>query len=116
MFWKGNGMSDQQTEPPSSGAMWANMLGLGPLMQTVQDPQFLAQIKAIADAITSTSARTERVENLCHAILARLPADPAVSGRVGTDGVGTSPATSGAVDDGIGFDARTAPPLGVSGL
>jgi hypothetical protein len=58
----GNG---QTNEPPGTTSMWANMLGLGPIMATIQDPAFLAQVKSILDAIAETRARCQAIEAWC---------------------------------------------------
>lgn len=52
-------MSDQS---PSTSNMFAQMLGLGPMLQTVNDPNFQEQIKQIVQAIAETQMRCRRIE------------------------------------------------------
>jgi hypothetical protein len=94
---------------PDTSSMVGNMLGLGPLMSQMQDPAFLAQVKAIIDAIAETRARVERIENLLAFLVSKVSSDDertiaATLGRaeLGTLGAGTCAATGGAADDGTG--------------
>lgn len=85
--------------------MWANMLGLGPMLATIQDPNFQAHIKAIVDAITATNARCERLERKIDYLVSvsdRYDGSntPTVSVGNGVDGTGMPAATGLAPDDG----------------
>jgi hypothetical protein len=101
-----------------TSSMIANMMGLGPLMAQMQDPAFLAQVKAIVDAIAETRARVERIENLLSFPIARLPdgdetrTAAAAFAQLGADGTGTRAVASGAADDGT---SGTSPEAGGSG-
>jgi hypothetical protein len=95
--------------------MMANMLGLGPMMQQIQDPAFLAHVQSIVAAIAATNARTERMEELLCALIARLDYDRSLAAplvTLGAIGAGTHTASSGAADNGIGGDPPPAGGLG----
>jgi hypothetical protein len=100
---------------PDTSSMVGNMLGIGPLMSQMQDPAFLAQVKAIIDAIAETRARVERIENLLAFLVSKVASDDdrtiaATLGRaeLGTLGAGACAAASGVAHDGVS-DAAASP-------
>jgi hypothetical protein len=90
-----------------TAGMWANMLGLGPLLGAINDPNFQHQIKVIVASITSTSEATARIEAKLDLILSR---DPSYGRKRlapipydnGSAGAGTNSVAGGAPDDGSG--------------
>lgn len=86
----------------------ANMLGLGPVMQTIQDPAFLAHIKSMFDAFAETRERCQRIEQWCMRLSEQIErleyagtlAAASVPAVVGTDGGGAAAPTGGVADDG----------------
>jgi hypothetical protein len=89
-----------------SGSLWANMLGLGPMLGAIQDPGFQAHIKAIVEAITATNARCERLERKIDYLISisdqhdgRRPVVP-VPVELGSVGDRGRAVTGGAPDDG----------------
>lgn len=91
-----------------STAMWADMLGLGPLLQTVQDPNFHAHIQRLVDAIIATHARCERIENKLNLLIVAVHErqHETVPERVERIGTGTTPLTGDVADDGARRDER----------
>ena len=96
-----------------SGSMWINMLGLGPLFQTINDPAFQQHIRQIVESIGETSERCKRIEAKLDQLMERetdgwdhvksIPIGIAnFSAQLGTDGTGRPTAASGAFDDGTG--------------
>ena len=75
------------SETGDTTSMLANLLGLGPLLQTAQDPAFLQHVQTIVAAIGETRERCQRIEQWClrlseqierleYASTAAGPADP----------------------------------------
>jgi hypothetical protein len=99
-----------------TGNMWVNMLGLGPLFKTINDPAFQQHIQTLVTSIQATAARCDRMERLLLAIAGELGIDaarilPAGDGRtavpaqLGAVGTGRSPLAGSAADHGIGTAA-----------
>jgi hypothetical protein len=96
-----------------TAGLWADMLGLGPLLGAINDPNFQLQIKTIVDAINNTSTATARCEAKLDRLLALMEADderhpatiPHDNGRAGT---GTIAVASGVAHDGTGGAAAPA--------
>jgi hypothetical protein len=91
----------------STASMWANMLGLGPLLGAINDPSFQDQIKAIVFAINDTGARVARIEEKLDQILAREPSYgrrklASIPFDNGMFGDGTDTATGGVANHGTG--------------
>lgn len=98
--------------------MWADMLGLGEMVRTVQSGDFQARLQAFANAVAATEARTQRIDAWCQAIVTRLNAieskldgyaamqsAPAVSVRDGDDGPGMFASPGFVADDGVSIPA-----------
>ena len=91
----------------SSGGMWADMLGLGPVLAVIQDPSFHAQIGGFVASVTDVQARVVRIEAKLDLLLSErahghangLPIAIAFT-DLGPAGTGPAAATGGAVDDG----------------
>lgn len=86
--------------------MFASIASLGSIMQTVQDPNFHAQVKAFVEAIADTRERTMRIEAKLDALLARDTSDAqyitAALAELGPAAVGGRAAATGTADDGAG--------------
>lgn len=65
-------MSDEQQQ--GAFGMWAEMFGLGDMVKTIQSGDFQSRLKAFADAVVATEARTQRIDSYCYAIMERLQA------------------------------------------
>jgi hypothetical protein len=96
-----------EAEPTSN--MWLNMLGLGGLAATINDPSFHAQVRAFAQAQFEMLAIAKRLESKLDVLLEVAQLDPsqlttpgtaALPPRNGADGARPATAASGAADDG----------------
>jgi hypothetical protein len=86
--------------------MWLEMLGLGGIAATVNDPGFHAQIKAFAAAQFETLERVRRIELKLDLLLQASAIDAAdrqlaaLPLGMGTDGAGVAAVAGGTSDDG----------------
>ena len=87
--------------------MWGDMLGLGPILATLKDPQFFAQLNALFNGLIALDQRTMRMEATLNAIAERIGVDvgklgigPAVSQGNGAARGGPTAPASGVADDG----------------
>jgi hypothetical protein len=101
-------------------SMWANMLGLGPLLGQLQDPAFLAHVQRILASIEATAARCERIENKINYLIAvqherNNGDDAAISSGMGADAARGATVTGGAHDDGALRDPRSVDRVGSGG-
>jgi hypothetical protein len=91
-----------------SGGLWANMLGIGPILATINDPAFLDQIKAFVVAVTDTQQRCARIEAKLDYLIAAEARDgrrvTAISVEQRPTGTGGHTVTGGAADDGTRAD------------
>jgi hypothetical protein len=94
--------------------MWGDMLGLGPILATLKDPQFFAQLNALFNGLIALDQRTMRMEATLNAIAERIGVDvgsigigPAVSAGNGAARDGSDAPATGAGHDGIGDAAST---------
>lgn len=95
-------LSDQQ-EDGGTLSMWANMFGLGPLVQAATSPDFQRQMQQFVAAVIDTQARCERVERKLDFIIARLPSgvDPqTLPAELRANASGGFTAASSVTDDG----------------
>jgi hypothetical protein len=106
--------------------MWINMLGLGPLFSTINDPAFQLHIRQIIESIGETSERCKRIEaKLDHLLqagsedgsdrtsfngrVAVIPIGIAnLSAELGAAGSGGHAAASGPAHDGTGHGQASA--------
>jgi len=90
-----------------SGSMWLDMLGLGGIASTINDPNFQAQVQAFAAAQFATLEAVQRIETKLDRLLGVQNGLDAVGvpGRDGTDGTGKSAFAGLAFDDGTCADA-----------
>ena len=90
--------------------MWGDMLGIGPVLQALKDPQFFAQMNQLFVGLIELDKRTIRLEAVVNAIAERIGVDiagvgvgPAVPPGNGPNGQhGGSGAAGVAADDGNG--------------
>jgi hypothetical protein len=98
-----------------TSSLWADMLGLGPFVEQLHNPDFQAQLQGFLSSQFETLARVRRCEAVLdqiaeHLGLERLPnASPPAGGpagftalpaALGSDGTGGAAAASGASDNG----------------
>jgi hypothetical protein len=62
--------------PQSSRSMWANMFGLGPLLDMIGDPQMMAHAHAVMQAMIEGANASRRLEAKLDLILRGLGHDP----------------------------------------
>jgi hypothetical protein len=98
-------------------SMWADMLGLGPLLSQINDPEFQAQLRQFVGSQFETLVRVRRCEALLEALADKMGVEHAGIGRsaaVSADNRVADPggiaAASGAPDNGAGPDAAGAKP------
>jgi hypothetical protein len=98
--------------PSDSGGLWANMLGIGPLLNTINDPAFLDQIKQFVAAVVDTQQRAARIESKLDYLIARdreRGNTPRLLAPVPTEqrspGAGGHTASGGVADNGTGATA-----------
>ena len=66
----------------STSQMFADMLGLGPLFQTLNDPNFKLQVETLVKALVENAERTKRIEARLEEIFPSESADSKkVAGR-----------------------------------
>lgn len=83
---RGNGQIETVAPSPML-TMWANMLGLGPLVEAATSPLMQQQLKGIMDAILETRARCERIERKLDLVMRAIPTPlPAERPAAGTGG------------------------------
>lgn len=57
----------------STSEMFAEMLGLGPLFKTLNDPNFKGQVETLVRALVETGERVRRMETRLDEIFPREP-------------------------------------------
>lgn len=64
MAMNGNGFSGQEPEiePPSSGGLWAEMFGIGPLLKMITDPALGQHAHQMMQAIIEGTKASARIE------------------------------------------------------
>jgi hypothetical protein len=103
-----------------TGSMWINMLGLGPLFSTINDPAFQLHIRQIVESIGDTAERCKRIEAKLDLLLMEREKDgwdhvksipigiANLSAELGPAGSGGPTAASGTFDDGTGHGQASA--------
>ena len=99
-----------------TASMWAKMMGLGPILQAIQDPGFHAQIQGFVGAVLDVQQRVARIEAKLDWLIERQEATVAgltpLFAEHGADGTGSGAATGGIADDGT---RQLASPAGGAG-
>lgn len=98
----GKKMNGEPPGAPQTSSMWADMLGIGPLLATIQDPAFQQQIRSLLQMVVETHQRVERIEQILMASAYVEPGgnSPIIPIRNNAAGTGTHTAATGALDDG----------------
>jgi hypothetical protein len=115
-----------QIEPPSTGGLWGDMFGLGPLMKMITDPALGLHAHGMMEAIIEGAKASGRIEAKLNKLLEALGHDvadiertaamarnqrpPVLLAANGADGDRRFAVASGAADDGNRFDVANAQP------
>jgi hypothetical protein len=88
--------------------MFANMLGLGPVLAAINDPSFHRQVAGFVAAVTDVQQRVARIEQKLDLLMGTHNANPAIAFTdLGAAGAGARAVAGGAVDDGPGGAAAS---------